>query len=149
MPPFIDIYVVTERKLAVVDCFLSKYADLSIDSQRTDYEVQLTDTWEFIETGTLTATLAFGLADTGRKFALYFTGNQGSHLNHPTIYFGLQGHLLLGLSIDGNSIEGLTNDAEADMVLAQLKTEYNTEKGLIGYEFPPADADEKLTNESL
>ena len=144
MPPCLDIYIVTERSKANLEQFMSKYADVSDDQLRADYEIYLTDTEEFIATGSLAATLEYGLADNKRKFALYL--NSKPNNMRPMIYFGSDGCLVLGLSVEESTNNGSPNDAEAESVLAQLKIEFGATKGLIAFELPPADADEELAD---
>jgi hypothetical protein len=59
------------------------------------------------------------------------------------VYFGHQGHLLLGLPIEyeeaGHSSQKLT-----EAILDRLCADYNTEVGVYGFELAPADADKRL-----
>ena len=140
MPPCLDIYVVTsDRSTACIERFLSHYADLSADRRRQDYEVFLTDAGETAATGTLADTLAYGLADLNRSFALYFT-SQLPKYTHVLVYFGHQGRLLLGLSIEYEEA-GQLNQALAEAVLERLCTEYRTETAVYDFELTPADAE--------
>jgi hypothetical protein len=144
MPPCFDIYVATrERTLACIHRFLSAYAYLSQDAVRDDFEVRPTGSEEGFVSGTLAATLAYGLAQPDRAFALYFHGQPPHH--GPMLYFSPQGRLLLGLSVEESTPAGTPNDAEAEHVLQRLKNEFNTADGLIAVELPPEEADEEFS----
>lgn len=143
MPPCLDIYIATsDRSTACIERFLAHYADLSTDRLRQDYEVFLTDVCDTVVTGSLSATLAYGLADPNRSFALYFTSQRPPH-SHVIVYFGHQGRLLLGLSIEYEQA-GQPNDALAQAVMDRLCAEYYTETGVYGFELAPADAEERM-----
>jgi hypothetical protein len=144
MPPCLDIYIATsDRSTACIEHFLSEYADLSTDRLRQDYEVFLADIRDNVATGTLSATLAYGIADPNRSFALYFTSKQPQY-NHVMVYFGHSGRLLLGLSIEDETETGESNRALAEAVLDRLCADYNTEMGMYGFEMSPADAEERM-----
>ena len=64
-----------------------------------------------------------------------------SDLNQPTLS---KSRLLLGLSIEGNQSNGLPDTNAAERILKTLKDEFNSDKGLIDFELPPADADEQI-----
>ncbi|RZK39239.1 MAG: hypothetical protein EOO61_07355 [Hymenobacter sp.] len=143
MPPCLDIYIApTDRSTECIDRFLAHYADLTTDRLRQDYAVLLTDTMEEVTTGTLADTLAYGLADPNRSFALYFTSQQPRY-NHVMVYFGHYERLLLGLSIECAEA-GTSNQALAEALLDQLCADYSTEVGVYGFELAPADAEERL-----
>lgn len=143
MPPCLDIYITTaDRSSACIERFLAQYADLSAAQLRQDYEVFIPDIDEHVATGSLSATLAYGLADPNRSFALYFTGQQ-SQYNHVIVFFGHHGRLLLGLSIEYEEA-GQPNDALAEAVGNRLSAEYHSEAGTYGVELAPADAEEGL-----
>jgi hypothetical protein len=144
MPPYLDIYVATsDRSLTCIDRFLAQYVDLTVESVRDDFEVRLTGNEEGFVSGTLAATLAYGLAQADRAFTLYF---QRKHLAYrcPMLYFSPHGRLLLGLAVEETSPDGLPNDAAAAQVLQRLKQEFRTEHGLIAFELPPEEADEEF-----
>lgn len=144
MPPYLDIYVATsDRSLACIDRFLAQYVDLTVESVRDDFEVRLTGEEEGFVSGTLAATLAYGLAQADRAFTLYF---QRKHLAYrcPMLYFSPHGRLLLGVAVDETSPQGRLNDAAAAQVLQQLKREFRTEYGLVAFELPPEEADEEF-----
>ncbi|RAK70318.1 hypothetical protein [Hymenobacter edaphi] len=142
MPPCLDLYIPVARTRAVIDRFLSRYADLSKDMRRADFSVLLTDTAVSVETGTLEATLAFGLADPSRAFALYFASRL-PRVNGVLMYFSPRDRLLLGLSIEAYGPDQ-PNEAEAQRLLTQLCTEFGASKALFDLELAPADADEQL-----
>ena len=144
MPPHLDIYVATfDRSTDCINRFLSAYADLSQDSLRSDYEIQLTDVNTWVETGSLLTTIDYGLADANRSFALYFSSNS-LFIKSVMLYFSSKSRLLLGLSIEGNQSNGLPDTNAAERILKTLKDEFNSDKGLIDFELPPADADEQI-----
>ncbi|WBA44225.1 hypothetical protein [Hymenobacter canadensis] len=144
MPPCLDIYVATaDRSTACLERFLAHYADLSTDRLRQDYEVFVTDVGDTVATGSLSATLVYGLADPNRNFALYFTSQQPLY-THVMVYFGHQGRLLLGLSVEDETAAGKSNQALAEAVMDRLCAEYHTEMGVYGFELAPADAEERL-----
>lgn len=148
MPPCLDIYVATsDRSSACIERFLAHYADLSTDRLRQDYEVFLTDVGDTLATGTLSATLGYGLADPNRRFALYFTSQHPLYA-HVMVYFGQQGRLLLGLSVEDETRTGNSNQALAEAVMDRLCAEYHTKTGVYGFEMAPADAEERLYPES-
>jgi hypothetical protein len=145
MPPYLDIYVATnDRSLACIERFLAQYADLAVESVRDDFEVRPTGETEGFVSGTLTATLAYGLAQADRAFTLYFQRKHPAYRS-PMLYFSPHGRLLLGLAVEETSPEGRPNDAEAERVLQRLKQEFNTEHGLIAFELPPEEADEEFS----
>lgn len=134
VPPFNDIYVVTDdRSKTCVDKFLSKYADLANASVRTDFEVR--DGSSYVETGTLTNTIAYGLADKRRCFVVYLD-SAVSGLKSVIVFFTLDGKLVLGLSIEYDE----NSDEEAAHVLAMLKAEFNADLGVVSFETHPGDA---------
>ena len=144
MPPYLDIYVATsDRSKDCINRFLAAYADLSKDSLRNDYEIQLTDTHTWVETGSLSATIDYGLAEANRSFALYFSSSS-QFVKSVMLYFSPRNRLLLGLSIEGSQSNGLPDTNAAEQILKTLKEEYNSDKGLIDFELPPADADEQI-----
>jgi hypothetical protein len=148
MPPCLDIYIATaDRSADCIDYFLAHYADLSADQLRQDYAVFLPSIMDEVVTRTLADTLAYGLADPNRSFALYFTSKQPRY-NHVMVYFGHQGRLLLGLAIEYEEA-GHSNQALAEVLLEQLCANYNTEVGIYGFELAPADAEERLYPLSL
>lgn len=143
MPPCLDIYIATaDRSGACIDHFLAQYADLSTDRLRQDYEVFIAAVGDNVATGTLAATLDYGLADPTRSFALYFTSKQPRY-NHVMVYFGQQGRLLLGLSIAYEEA-GYSNQKLAEALVDRLCAAYATEVGVYGFELAPADAEERL-----
>jgi hypothetical protein len=143
MPPCLDIYISTaDRSGDRIEHFLAHYADLSTDRLRRDYAVLLPDIMDEVATGTLADTLSYGLADPNRSFALYFTSRQPRY-NHVMVYFGHQGRLLLGLSIEYEEA-GHSNQKLAEALLDRLYADYNTEVGVYGFELAPADAEESL-----
>lgn len=144
MPPCLDIYIATrERTLVCIQRFLSAYADLSEDAVRDDFEVRPTGSAEGFVSGTLAATLAYGLAQPDRAFTLYFNGKRPHY--GPMLYFSPHGRLLLGLSVEESTPAGTPNDAEAEQVLQRLKYEFGTDYGLIAFELPPEEADEEFS----
>jgi hypothetical protein len=144
MPPCLDIYVATrQRTLACINRFLSAYADLSEDAVRDNFEVRPTGSAQGFISGTLAATLAYGLAQPDRAFTLYFHGKPPHY--RPMLYFSPHGRLLLGLSVEESTPAGTPNDAEAEQVLQRLKNEFNTADGLIAFELPLEEADEEFS----
>ena len=144
MPPYLDIYVATSgRSLTCVDRFLAQYVDLTVESVRDDFEVRLTWNEEGFVSGTLAATLAYGLAKADRAFTLYFQRKHPAY-RCPMLYFSPHGRLLLGLAVEETSPEGLPNDAVVAQLLQRLKHELSTEYGLIAFELPPEEADEEF-----
>ncbi len=142
VPPLNDIYIVTDdRSEACVDKFLSKYADLANASVRTDFEVR--DGSSYVETGTLTNTIAYGLADKRRSFVVYFD-SAVSGLKSVIVCFTPDGKLVLGLSIEYDE----NSDAEAAHVLAMLQAEFNVDLGVVSLETHPGDAYDWI-NENL
>lgn len=144
MPPCLDVYIATERSRATVDKFLAYYADLSAELLRNDYEVWLWNTEEYVSTGTLKDTVAYGLSNNDISFTLYLSGKAIS-CNRVMLHFGMPGQLVVGMSVE-ESIAETPNDAAAEQLLATLKTEFATQKGIIGLELPPIDAAEELAN---
>lgn len=144
MPPYLDIYVATnDRSLACIERFLAQYADLTVEAERDDFEVRPTGEQEGFVSGTLAATLAYGLAQADRAFTLYFQRKHAAY-RCPMLYFSPHGRLLLGLAVEETSPHGQPNDAEAARVLHQLKQEFGTAHGLIAWELPPEEADEEF-----
>ena len=134
MPPYNDIYIVTnDRRKACIDRFLSKYADLTTAKMRTDFEVRVGD--EYVETGTLADTIAYGLADDQRDFVVYFD-SAVSGLKSVMLFFTPDGKLVLGLSTEHDE----NSDEEAGRVLAMLKTDFNVTLGVVSLETHPGDA---------
>jgi hypothetical protein len=143
MPPCLDIYIaIADRSSDCIEYFLAHYADLSTDRLRRDYAVFVPDIMDEVATGTLADTLGYGLADPNRSFALYFTSKQPRY-NHVMVYFGHQGRLLLGLSIEFEEA-GHSTQKLAEALLDRLCADYNTEVGIYGFELAPADAEERL-----
>jgi hypothetical protein len=143
MPPCLDIYISTaDRSGDCIEHFLAQYADLSTDRLCQDYEVFIAAIGDNVATGTLADTLGYGLADPNRNFALYFTSKQPRY-NHVMVYFGHQGRLLLGLSIEYEEA-GHSNQKLAEAILDRLCADYSTEVGVYGFELAPADAEERL-----
>jgi hypothetical protein len=143
MPPCLDIYISTaDRSGDCIEHFLAQYADLSTDRLCQDYEVFIAAIGDNVATGTLADTLGYGLADPNRNFALYFTSKQ-TRYNHVMVYFGHQGRLLLGLSIEYEEA-GHSNQKLAEAILDRLCADYSTEVGVYGFELAPADAEERL-----
>lgn len=143
MPPCLDIYIsIADRSGDYIDHFLAQYADLSTDRLRQDYEIFIAATGDDVATGTLADTLGYGLADPNRSFALYFTSKQ-SRYNQVMVYFGHEGRLLFGLSIEYEEA-GCSNQKLAEALLDRLCAEYATEVGIYGFELAPADAEERL-----
>ena len=145
MPPCVDIYISTaDRTSDCIERFLAHYADLSTDLLRRDYAVFLPDIRDEVATGTLADTLSYGLADPNRRFALYFTSKQPRY-SHVMVYFGQQGRLLLGLSIEYESGQmGYSSQRLAEALMDQLCADYNTEEGIYGFELATSDAEERL-----
>jgi hypothetical protein len=144
MPPCLDIYVATnDRSLACIERFLMQYADLTSDSVRDDFEVRPTGAQEGVVSGTLASTLAYGLAQPDRAFTLYFHQKYPDY-RRPMLYFSPHGRLLLGLSVEEETPEGVPNDAEAEQLLQRLKQEFHTQHGLVAFELPPEEADEEF-----
>jgi len=142
MPPFNDIYIVTDdRSKNCIDKFLSKYADLENAKARGDFEVF--DGSNYVETGTLTDTIAYGLADKRREFVMYFD-SAISRVKSVILFFTPDGKLILGLSSEYDE----NSDEEAKRVLAMLKADFNTDLGVISLETPPGDAYDFI-NENL
>lgn len=145
MPPYLDIYVATsDRSLACIERFLAQYADLTVDAVRDDFEVRPTGEQEGFVSGTLAATLAYGLAQADRAFTLYFQRKHDTY-RCPMLYFSPHGRLLFGLAVEETSPTGQPNEAEAEQVLHRLKQEFGTEHGLIAWELPPEEADEEFS----
>jgi len=144
MPPFNDIYVVTnDRSETCINKFLSCYADLTTENERTDFSVIVAGEDEDVETGTLADTIAYGLSDKQRSFALYFN-SKVRKLRSVILFFAPDEKLVLGLSIEYDP----DSDEEAERVLAMLKTNFNTTLGAITFETPPGDAYDWI-NENL
>ncbi|WP_460584343.1 hypothetical protein [Hymenobacter arcticus] len=138
------MYIETARSQACLDDFLTRYADLATNSLSGSYVVWLWGTEEYVSTGNLAATLAYGLADSSCSFTLYLRGRAASH-NHVMVHFGGTTQLLLGLSVE-ESIWGISNTPAAERILAQLKAEFDVQKGLVAFELPPVDAAAQLSN---
>ena len=144
MPPFNDIYVVTsDRSENCIHKFLSRYADLTTENERTDFSIIVAGKEEAVETGTLADTIAYGLSDKLRSFALYFN-SAVRELKSVMLFFTSDEKLVLGLSVEYDS----DSDEEAERVLAMLKTEFKTTLGAIAFENPPGDAYDWI-NENL
>ncbi|MEJ7662854.1 MAG: hypothetical protein WKG07_26510 [Hymenobacter sp.] len=118
---------------------MSKYADLTISETRDDFEIL--DGNEYVETGTLEATIAYGLDNDRRNFALYLD-SAVSELKSVMLFFTPDGKLVLGLSTeyDENSNE------MAERILATLKSEFDSSLGLISIETHPGDAYDCIVN---
>jgi len=134
MPPFIDIYIVTEdRSQACIDKFLSTYANLTTAKKRDNFFVLVDG--EDVETGTLAATIEYGLADAHREFTVYFD-SAVKGLESVMLFFTPDGKLVLGLSIEYDE----SGDEAAEQVLAMLKADFNVSVGAIAHETAPGDA---------
>jgi hypothetical protein len=146
---WLDIYVCTaERNPATLERFVSKYADLSKDGVRNDFEVRLTGSEEGFRSGTLAETLAHGLAYPDRAFTLYLENKYPEH-QRVMVYFSPHGRLLLGLSVEEEVPEGTPNDAAAEQVLQELRQAFSTAHGLIAFELPPEEADKEFDSHLL
>lgn len=138
-----DIYVTTkERTKSVVDIFLNSYVNLSVESIRKDFEIRLLNKNEFIEIGTLQASIELGLADDKTTFTLYLTSNT-KEIKSAIVHFGNNELLILGVSIETGT-DGAFNKAKAERLLAQLKEKFNTTAGIIEVEVAPFELEDEL-----
>ncbi len=138
-----DIYVATRnRSRACIDQFLNQYVDLLKENVQHDFEVRLSDTEEFVETGTLQKSIELGLANPTIRFTLYLTGKQ-QDLKSVMVHFATNGLLIFGLSIEEETQEG-SNRITAENLLAQMKHEFSTSSGMIVVEIPPVELEEEL-----
>lgn len=141
-----DIYIATkDRSRTYIDQFLRQYVDLQKENARADFEIRLSYTEEFIETGTLLQSIDFGLSSPEISFTLYLTSQQ-KDIKSVMVHFAKKGLLILGLSIEEETESG-SNQVKAEQLLAQLKNKYNTVSGIIALEIPPVDLEEELAKE--
>lgn len=134
MPPFNDIYIVAEdRSEACINQFLVGYVDLAADKARDDFVVFVND--EYVATGTLASTIAYGLETANRSFALYFRSAVRG-LESPMLFFTPDGKLVFGVSIEYNH----DSSERAEKVLAALQADFSSLVGIICVETHPGDA---------
>lgn len=142
MPPFNDIYIVAEdRSEACINRFLADYVDLTADKARDDFEVFVND--EYIATGTLTSTIAYGLEMANRSFALYFR-SAVRELESPMLFFTPDGKLVFGVSIEYDH----DSSERVEEILAALQADFSSPVGIICVETHPGDAYELISKNS-